>query len=112
MIRPLKKMSETMEMDVSMRALQLDFFQPGAINGSMEGKTHLKTVPYAIAVHVLTGRYTVHCQGQTVSLEIGDTAYIPADVEVEFVHYDDPCEHVMRSRWVHFRYSWHGVADY
>lgn len=77
----------------------------------MEGVVHQKTAPYAIVAQVSEGAYVVRSSGCLETLRPGDAVYIPANTTVEFSHHDSKRSR-MRSHWLHFRFSYHGVLDF
>ncbi len=111
MIRNLKNMSRTLAAIPDMYPLQLDYFQPGLLIPRAKEFTHLKTMPYAILVQVLEGRYRINCLDSSFDVLPGRVALIPANTQVEFIH----CPRkggLIRTHWVHFRFSYHGLIDF
>ncbi|MEI6492998.1 MAG: AraC family transcriptional regulator [Verrucomicrobiota bacterium] len=111
MIRTRQNMSGTLAPISPACPLQLDFFQPGSLEARMEGIVHQKTAPYAIVAQVSEGAYAVRSSGHLETLRPGDAVYIPANTTVEFSHHDGKRGR-MRSHWLHFRFSYHGVLDF
>jgi len=104
-------MSRTLVPNFVAYPLQLEFFQPGIMEGPLEGYTHKKTVPYAIVAQVREGAYIVRSRGKLEKFPAGSVVYVPANTTVEFSHHDGK-KGRMSSRWLHFRYSYHGLLDF
>lgn len=111
MIGTTKNMSRTLPPLSTAYPLQLDFFQPGFMEGSFEGRADKKTAPYAIVAQVLEGSYVVRSSGKLETFPSGSVVYIPANTTVEFSHHDGK-KGRMRARWLHFRFSYHGLLDF
>ena len=111
MIGTPKNMSRTLIPNFVAYPLQLEFFQPGIMEGPLEGYTHKKTVPYAIVAQVREGAYIVRSCGKIETFPPGSVVYVPANTTVEFFHHDGK-KGRMRSCWLHFRFSYHGLLDF
>jgi AraC-like DNA-binding protein len=90
--------------------LQIDFVQVGRVGPLKERLSHLKTIPYTILAQTLEGAYEVRCQGRHAVVPPEGIFVIPANTPVEIVHH--PTLSGMRARWLHVRYSYHGVLDF
>jgi AraC-like DNA-binding protein len=81
------------------------------MNRACEGMRHRKSPPFAILLQVLEGHYEIQCAGRAFKLYPGQTAFIPANTPVEFVHRAGPSGY-LRAQWLHFYYSCLGVIDF
>ena len=111
MIGTTKNMSRTLAPIFVAPPLQLEFFQPGRMEGPLEGHVDKKTVPYAIVAQVREGAYIVRSRGKRETFPPGSVVYVPANTTVEFSHHDGK-KGRMSSRWLHFRFSYHGLLDF
>lgn len=81
------------------------------MNRACEGMRHRKSPPFAILLQALEGHYEIQCSGRAFKLYPEQTAFIPANTPVEFVHRVGSSGY-LRAQWLHFYYSCLGVIDF
>ncbi len=94
-------------------AVSADFIDASHGEGIMNGRIHVKTVPYCIAVIPVVGRYEVVTPDRSVRIESGEALLTPANLPLKFIHYGDPKrKSMMKMKWVHFHFSIFGAIDF
>lgn len=94
-------------------AVTADFIDASHGEGIMNGRIHIKTVPYCIAVIPVVGRYDVITPAASVRIDTGEALLTPSNLPLKFIHNGDPKrKFLMRMKWVHFHFSVFGAIDF
>lgn len=94
-------------------AVSADFIDASRGEGIMNGRIHIKTVPYCIAVIPVVGKYEVVTQGKSVIINTGEALLTPSNIPLKFIHNGDPKrKYLMKMKWVHFHFSVYGAMDF
>lgn len=90
-----------------------DFIDASHGEGIMNGRIHIKTVPYCIAVIPTAGRYEVVTPDASVIINTGEALLTPPNLPLKFIHNGDPKrKYLMKMKWVHFHFSVFGAIDF
>jgi AraC-like DNA-binding protein len=94
-------------------AVSADFIDASHGEGIMNGRIHIKTVPYCIAVIPVIGKYEVVTPDTSVVIDRGEALLTPSNLPLKFIHNGDPKrKFLMRMKWVHFHFSVFGAIDF
>lgn len=94
-------------------AVSADFIDASQGKGIMNGRIHIKTVPYCIAVIPVIGKYEVVTPDASVIINTGEALLTPSNLPLKFIHNGDPKKRfLMRMKWVHFHFSVFGAIDF
>ena len=73
----------------------------GGSSNFRHGWVHEKTIPEAMLVHVLAGRYEISHSGGSASIEPGELFLVAADTPVAIRHLHGP-QGYLSAQWIHF----------
>ncbi len=94
-------------------AVSADFIDASHGEGTWNGRIHIKTVPYCIAVIPVVGRYEVVTPDASVDIYSGEALLTPSNLPLKFIHNGDPKrKFMMKMKWVHFHFSVFGAIDF
>ncbi|HEY3329745.1 MAG TPA: AraC family transcriptional regulator [Capsulimonadaceae bacterium] len=92
------------------RYVEVDEIAASGGQGFRDGYVHRKTVPYAILANVVTGRYSIECDGDSAQIEPGELFLVPPNRPLTIGHSFAGAPS-MESQWVHFRATLNGGID-
>lgn len=94
-------------------AVSADFIDASHGEDIMNGRIHIKTAPYCIAVIPFVGKYEVFTPDTSVIINTGEALLTPPNILLKFIHYGDPKrKFLMKMKWVHFHFSIFGAIDF